>query len=318
MRGGLLPATHITFGRAPELVKITFLGTAAAVPTRSRGLPCICVEREGELLMFDAGEGAQSAFARAGLGWNRKMSVFVTHLHGDHCLGLPGLIQTMSMRDRSRPLNVYGPRGTAEFVTANMRMLRFNPSFELVVRDVDEGDIRRTGGYSVTSCRADHTIRALSYLLREADRPGRFHPDRARTLGVPKGPLWKMLQTGGDVQVGGRTVRPSDVLGSGRAGLSMGYSGDTRPGPVLERFFAGCDCLIFDATFAEEHADRARTVGHSTAAGAARLARNAGAKRLILTHFSARYPDDAAHLAEARRIHPDVTAAADMMSVCVT
>lgn len=295
-----------------------FLGTAAAVPTRSRGLPCICVEREGELLMFDAGEGAQIAFARAGLGWNRKMSIFVTHLHGDHCLGLPGLIQTMSMQDRSRPLRIYGPRGTAEFVTANLHMLRSSPSFEMIVRDVGEGDVLSTGGYSVTSCRADHTVRALAYLLREADKPGRFHPDRARVLGVPEGPLWRRLQLGGDVQVAGRTIHPSDVLGSGRQGLSIGYSGDTRPGPGLERFFAGCDCLIFDATFAEEHADRARTVGHSTAEGAARLARNAGAKRLILTHFSARYADDAVHLAEARRIHPDVTAAADMMSVDVT
>ena len=296
---------------------ITFLGTAAAVPTRSRGLPCICVEREGELLMFDAGEGAQTAFARAGLGWNKKMSVFVTHLHGDHCLGLPGLIQTMSMRDRSSPLRIYGPRGTAEFVTENLRMLRFRPPFELTVRDIDEGDVHRGKEYSVSACRADHTTHALSYLVREADRPGRFHPDRAQELGVPKGPLWKRLQSGQDVEVAGRTVRPGEVCGDARPGLSIGYSGDTRPAAKLERFFAGCRCLIFDATFAEGHADKADTVGHSTAAGAARLARNAGAKRLILTHFSARYADDALHLAEARSIHPDVVAAADMMSISV-
>ena len=299
----------------PHVARIIFLGTAAAVPTTSRGLPCVCIEREGGLLVFDVGEGAQAAFARAGLGWNRETAIFVSHLHGDHCLGLPGLIQTMSMQGRSRPLAIYGPEGTAEFVTANLRMLRFSPPFELAIRDVWEGAIHHTKDYAVSACRADHTIPALSYLFREADRPGRFHPDRARALGVPEGPLWKELQRGREVPGGMGMVRPGDVLGRGRPGVSVGYSGDTRPAAGLERFFAGCDHLIFDATFTEEHSGRAGATGHSTAAGAAALARNAGAKHLILTHFSARYADDAMPLAEARRIHHTVTAAADQMSI---
>ena len=267
--------------------------------------------------MFDVGEGTQAAFARAGLGWNREMTILVTHLHGDHCLGLPGLIQTMSMQDRSRPLCIYGPEGTTEFVTTNLRMLRFSPPFELTIRDIGEGDNCHTGAYSVLSCRADHTIPTLAYLFREREKPGRFHPDRARALGIPEGPLWKKLQLGQDIRVGERTIHPQEVLGSSRPGRSIGYSGDTRPTPKLERFFAGCDYLIFDSTFAEEHADRARVVGHSTAAGAARLARNAGAKHLVLTHFSARYTDDTVLLAEARQIHPAVTAAADLLSIRV-
>lgn len=298
-----------------RVARIIFLGTAAAVPTTSRGLPCVCIEREGGLLVFDVGEGAQAAFARAGLGWNRETAIFVTHLHGDHCLGLPGLIQTMSMQGRSRPLAIYGPEGTAEFVGTNLRMLRFSPPFELAVHDIGEGTIHHAKDYAVSACRADHTIPALSYVFRERDRPGRFHTDRARALGVPEGPLWKELQRGRAVQGMGGTVRPGDVLGEGRPGISVGYSGDTRPTARLERFFAGCDHLIFDSTFAEEHSGRAGATGHSTAAGAAALARNAGVKHLILTHFSARYASDAIPLAEARRIHHTVTAAADQLSI---
>ncbi len=298
-------------------MRIVFLGTAAAIPTASRGLPCVCVEREGDLVMFDVGEGAQMAFARAGMGWNRNVTVFLTHLHGDHCLGLPGLIQTMSMQSRNRPLAVYGPEGTSDFVAGTLRALKFSPPFEMTVRDVGEGLVHDAGEYAVSACRADHTIPALAYLLSEAEKPGRFHPDKARALGVPEGPRWKTLQMGGSVRAGGRTVLPEQVLGSGRPGRSVGYSGDTRPTARLERFFAGCDRLIFDSTFAEEHSARAAATGHSTAAEAAALALGAGAKNLILTHFSARYADAAVQLDEARRVHPSVTAAADLLSIRV-
>lgn len=299
------------------MMRIVFLGTAAAIPTTSRGLPCVCIDTDAGLLVFDVGEGSQAAFARAGLGWNKKMSIFVTHLHGDHCLGLLGMIQTMSMRDRRRPLYVYGPEGTAEFVKSNMRMLRFSPSFEMAVCDTQEGVVYRDRNYTVSSCRAEHTIPALSYLFSEDERPGRFHPERAASLGVREGPLWKELQMGRSVMVGNHTILPQDVLGESRPGRRIGYSGDTRPTSRLEEFFVGCDYLIFDSTFTQEHADRAVSTGHSTASGAAALARNAKVKNLILTHFSSRYVDDVVALAEARRIHPCVMAAADQTSIQV-
>lgn len=292
-----------------------FLGTAAAVPTKERGLSCMCIVREGEVLMFDAGEGTQMAFSRAALGWNRNMAVFITHMHGDHCLGLPGLLQTMSLQSRNRPVRVYGPPGISDFVEANTRLLNFEPPFAVEVHEVDEGVILETEGYLVKSCSADHTVPAYSYLLEERERAGRFHPERARELGVPEGRMWGLLQKGMDVEVDGRTIRPEQVLDEGRPGIRIGYSGDTRPTSHLGKFFAGCDYLVFDSTFTEDLRERADATRHSTAGGAATLAKNGGVRNLILTHFSARYGDDAVPLAEARRIHGSVIAAKDLMSV---
>lgn len=298
-------------------MRIIFLGTSAAAPTRERGLPCVCIEREGEVLMFDAGEGTQVSYAKSGLGWNKRMFILITHMHGDHCLGLPGMIQTMALQSRSRPLVIYGPPGIKEFVEANMSMLNFVPPFPVEVHDIKEGMVYETSGYVVRSCRADHTILAYSYLLEEKSRPGRFRAERARELGVPEGRLWGALQRGEIVHVGGNLVEPKDVLGEERAGKIVGYSGDTRPTKGLEEFFAGCDYLIFDSTFTEEMRGRAEATHHSTAGEAARLARNCGARNLILTHFSARYGDDVLPLAEARRIHGSVIAAKDLMVVDV-
>lgn len=292
-----------------------FLGTAAAVPTKERGLSCMCIEREGEVLMFDAGEGTQMAFSKAALGWNRKMTIFITHMHGDHCLGLPGLIQTMSLQNRSRPIRIYGPPGISDFIESNTRLLNFKPPFVVEMHEVTEGVILETGGYLVRSCGADHTIPAYSYLLEERERPGRFHPERAQELGVPEGRLWGLLQKGRDVEVDGRVVSPEQVLGEGRPGIRIGYSGDTRPTNRLETFFAGCDYLVFDSTFTEDMRERADATRHSTAGGAATLAKNGGVRNLVLTHFSARYGDDTVPLAEARRIHGSVIAAKDLMSV---
>ena len=299
-------------------MRLVFLGTAAACPTPSRGLACTCLATdEGEIVMFDAGEGAQIAYTRAGLGWNKPMKVFITHMHGDHCLGIPGLLMTMGMRGRTEPVELFGPAGITEYVKANVRALGLGVPFGLTVREVGEGrDVAAGKGYRMHACRADHTVPALSYLFAEDSRPGTFHPDRAKELGVPEGPLWSALQRGQTVAgEGGRTVRPEDVLGRGRAGRSVGYSGDTRPAGRLAEFFRGTGCLVFDSTFADDHAERAKETGHSTASGAGSLARDAGVGHLVLTHFSSRYPDAAVMVAEAGKLHPRVTAARDLMEV---
>ena len=299
-------------------MRLVFLGTAAACPTPDRGLPCVCLVTDlGEAVMFDAGEGAQTAYMRAGLGWNRPMKILVTHMHGDHCLGIPGLLLSMNMHGRSEPVEVCGPAGIGAYVQANIETLGLRPAFRVKVREVDEGAGVAAGRrYKVHACRADHTVPALSYLFAEDGRPGTFFPDRAEALGVPKGPLWHRLQHGQAVEgAGGRTVRPVDVLGRGRAGRTVGYSGDTRPSDRLAEFFRGVDCLVFDSTFADDHADRADETGHSTASGAARLAGRAGARRLVLTHFSSRYTDTSLMLKEAGRHHGSVSAARDLMEV---
>lgn len=301
-------------------MRIIFLGTGAAIPTNDRGLACMCVERDGHIMMFDAGEGAQMAFAKVGLGWNKHMSIFISHMHGDHCLGLLGMIQTMSMRGRQRPLHVWGPVGLGAFVQSNMDMLGFRPPFEVKVSDIpdaDNGILLDTDTYTIQYCKAEHTTDAYSYRIQEKPRPGHFDSEQARELGIPEGELWGRLQGGRTVEVGGRIVYPKQVLGKSRSGLSVGYSGDTRPTGRLEKFFAGCDYLVFDSTFTEEEAEKALATGHSTAAEAARLARGGDVRHLVLTHFSARYESDAVSVAEAMAIHPKVTAAKDLMVIDV-
>ena len=296
-------------------MKLVFLGTSAALPTTKRGLSCLCLERYGRILMFDAGEGAQTAYLKARLGWNREMKIFVTHLHGDHCVGILGLLQTMSMRGRTKPLEIYGPGGLEEFIYGSVRALGFGLTFPVLISAVREGRVYDSAEYSVSACRASHSVTAFSYLFAEKDRPGRFDKRKAEELGVPEGRDWKRLQTGNSVIVGGKTVSPDQVLGEKRPGKRIGISGDTAPSDKLEEFFGGCDYLVFDSTFVEEHKANAAETGHSTAGQAATLAKNAGVKNLILTHFSMRYPDEDVFLREAGRIHHSVMAARDMLQV---
>ena len=168
-------------------MKLVFLGTSAAQPTERRGLSCICLEREGEILMFDAGESAQISYTKAGLGWNKKMKIFVTHLHGDHCVGILGLLQTMSMQNRTESLEIYGPSGIDEFIAANIKILNFGLSFPVLINTVKEGKIFEDEKFSIHACKANHSVVAFSYRFDEKDKPGRFNVDQAKKLGIPEG-----------------------------------------------------------------------------------------------------------------------------------
>ena len=166
-------------------MKIVFLGTSAAQPTERRGLSCICLEKEGEVLMFDAGEAAQISYMKSGLGWNKKMKLFVTHLHGDHCVGILGLLQTMTMRNRTEPLEVFGPSEIEEFIGANIKVLNFGLSFPVLITTIKEGKIFEDNTFSIYACKANHSIVAYSYLFEEKDKPGRFSVENAKKLGIP-------------------------------------------------------------------------------------------------------------------------------------
>lgn len=296
-------------------MKLVFLGTSAAQPTPERGLTCICLEREGEILMFDAGEGAQISYLKSGLGWNKKMKIFVTHLHGDHCIGILGLLQTMTMQNRTQPIEIYGPDGIEEFIAANIKVLNFGLSFPVMITSIREETVVDEKSYIIRACEADHSITSYSYLFEEKDRPGKFFPEKAKKIGVPEGELWHKLQLGKEVQVGNRTVMPSEVLGEKRSGKKIGISGDTRPTKKLEEFFRNCDYLSFDSTFLSELQEKAVETHHSTAKEAALLAKNANVSNLILTHFSARYSDESVLLDEAKKIHSSVIAAKDLLEI---
>jgi len=296
-------------------MKLVFLGTSAAQPTEDRGLSCICLEREGEILMFDAGEGVQVSYLKSGLGWNKKMKIFVTHLHGDHCIGILGLLQTMTLQRRTEKIEIYGPGGIDEFIAANIKVLNFGLSFPVMISSVEEGVVTDEKTYTVKACNADHSVPAFSYVFQEKDKPGRFHPDIAKELGVPEGSLWQKLQNGEEVTVEGKTVKPSDVLGEKRPGKKIGISGDTRPTKKLEEFFKDCDYLSFDSTFLDELKDKAIETRHSTSKEVATLAKNANVTNLILTHFSARYQDESVLANEAKTIHDSVIAAKDLLEI---
>ncbi|MGI0003534.1 MAG: MBL fold metallo-hydrolase, partial [Nitrosopumilaceae archaeon] len=215
-------------------MRLIFLGTSAAQPTSERALTCICLEKDGEVLMFDAGEGAQISYLKCGLGWNKKMKIFVTHLHGDHCIGILGLLQTMTLQNRIEPVEIYGPEGIEEFITSNIKILNFGLSFPVIISTVNEGLVLEDKTYFIHACEADHFIPAFSYLFQEKDRPGKFYPEKAKSLDIPEGELWHKLQMDHEIRVGNKTVRPSDVMGEKRRGKKVGISGDTRPTKKLE------------------------------------------------------------------------------------
>lgn len=296
-------------------MKLVFLGTSAAQPTENRGLSCICLEREGEIIMFDAGEAAQISYLKSGLGWNKKMKIFVTHLHGDHCIGLLGLLQTMTMQHRTEVLEIYGPSGIEEFISANIKVLNFGLSFSVIITIVENGIVFDSKIYSIYACKANHSVTTYSYLFVEKDKPGRFDLEKAKALEIPEGKLWNKLQNGIEIKIEGKTILPEQVLGEKRPGKKIGISGDTMPTKELEKFFEDCDYLVFDSTFLDETREKAEETCHSTAKQAAILGKNAKVKNLILTHFSARYKDETRHLEEAKQIHNSVITAKDFLEI---
>ena len=296
-------------------MKLVFLGTSAAQPTENRGLSCICLEKDGEILMFDAGEAAQISFMKSGLGWNKKMKLFVTHMHGDHCVGILGLLQTMSMQNRTETLEIFGPKGIEEFIGANIKILNFGLSFPILITTIKEGKIFEDKKFSMFVCKANHSVTAFSYLFEEKDKPGRFNLEKAKQLGIPEGKLWSELQNGHEIIINQKTIKPEQVLGEKRPGKKIGISGDTMPTEDLEKFFEDCDYLVFDSTFLDEEKPRAQETCHSTAKQAATLGKNAKVKNLILTHFSARYKDEIGHLKEAQEIHNSVITARDLLEI---
>ena len=299
-------------------LRITFLGTSAAIPTFKRGLSSVALSRGSELLLFDAGEGMQQNFIKARLGMNRKMKIFVTHMHADHCVGLLGLLQTMSLQGRQRSVDIFGEPRLAEFIKENMRIIHFGLVFGVNLHTIEgEGIVTRSRDYQITCCESSHSVPAYSFCVTEFDRPGRFDIEEAKRLGVPEGELYRELHEGKDILIDGRTVNSSRVVGPPRPGRKIGISGDTRPTEKLCRFFKGCDLLIYESTYGHDEHAKALESFHSTATEAAFLAKSSSVKKLYLTHFSARYENIADLVNEAKRIHCNTEAAEDLKVVYV-
>ncbi len=264
-------------------LSVVFVGTAGSVPTARRGLPATLVRRGGDRILVDCGEGTQRQLIRS-VGLADIDDVFVTHLHVDHWLGLPGMIKSFELRDRERPLTIYGPPGMRQAMHA-MRVVTGRPRFGLHVVDLEKFEDVERDGYTITAVPARHRTDAYGYALVEPDRPGRFDAERAAARGIRPGPDFGRLQRGETVD----GVRPEEVVGAPRPGRKVVISGDTAPCDTIRIAANEADLLVHEATFTEEERDRAQQTGHSTARQAALLAEEADVRLLALTHLSTRY-----------------------------
>jgi len=272
-------------------LSIFFAGTGGSVPSARRGLPAVLVQRGGDRLLFDCGEGTQRQLLRS-VGLAELDFVLITHFHADHWLGLPGMLKSFALRDRTTPLTVYGPRGLKELMGV-MRIVYGNLPYELGIEELDPAELdprgfrlREGDSYRIHAVPVRHSREnCLGYVLVEDDRPGEFDVDAARALGVTPGPDFGALQRGETVG----NVRPEQVTGEPRQGRKIVISGDTGPCEALAVAAHQADVLIHEATFAEEESERARETSHSTARQAAELARAADVRLLALTHVSSRY-----------------------------
>ncbi|MDA0184455.1 ribonuclease Z [Solirubrobacter phytolaccae] len=265
-------------------LSVFFAGTAGSVPTPKRGLPAILLRAGGERILFDCGEGTQHQLLRS-VGLPDLDAIFITHLHLDHWLGLPGMIKTFDMRDREAPLEIFGPPGFLATFQQVVRPIIGRTKYRLDVSDLDPHEEIGYDGFVIQGFPVKHRVEAFGYAFVEDDRPGRFDAQRAQALGVTPGPDFGRLQRGETVG----DVTPEQVMGEGRLGRRIVYSGDTMPCQTTEVYAAGADVLIHEATFCEDEKTRARETGHSTARQAAQLALDAKVKLLALTHLSTRY-----------------------------
>ncbi|MFB6132142.1 MAG: ribonuclease Z [Halanaeroarchaeum sp.] len=274
-------------------LRVTFLGTSGAVPTTDRNPSAVFCRREGDAMLFDAGEGTQRQMMRFGTGFDVQW-IFVTHLHGDHVLGLPGLLQTWDFNERAEPVTIFVPRGTGRSISDLAFAIGPEPTYGVDVVEVgpDETIVDREE-YEVRTFATDHRTRSVGYALVEDDRKGRFDREKAEDLGVPVGPKFSTLHEGTPVELeDGTVVEPEQVVGPPRPGRTVVYTGDTRPTESVVEAARDADLLIHDATFAESASQRARETGHSTAGEAGDVAERAGVDRLVLTHISSRYAGD--------------------------
>lgn len=285
-------------------MRVTFLGTSGAVPTTDRNPSAILLRRNGERFLFDVGEGTQRQMMHFSTGFDLT-AIFLTHLHGDHVLGLPGLLQTLDFTDRTVRLPIYTPAGTAEDVVQLLSATKTDPGYPVEIHEVAPDDVAiDRDEYMIEPFQTNHRTRSVGYALRETPRKGRFNRERAEELGIPVGPKFQQLHEGNPVKLDdGTVIQPDQVVGDPRPGRRIVYTGDTRPTDTTVSAAREADLLIHEAMFAHDRADRARQTGHSTSREAAEIARRANVDRLALTHISSRYSNETEQLEnEAREV----------------
>ena len=295
-------------------MELVFLGTSSAIPTSHRNHSSIALKAFGEIFLFDCGEGTQLQMSKAKISPMKINNIFITHFHGDHILGLPGIIQSMAFRGRKNPLHIFGPKGLVEMVNIIRNFGYFSLTFEIYMHEIGDGIILEEENYRVSCSKMNHTVLNFAYSVYEKRRP-KFIREKAVALGINPGPDFGKLQQGIPVKVGDTVIQPEQVLGEERKGRKIVYSGDTTPLEGMVEFAKDADLLIHESTFEGIYGDKAYEMGHSTSVQAAEIAKKANVKRLILTHVSTRYKKSDILETEAKEIFENSTVAEDFMEI---
>jgi ribonuclease Z len=325
-------------------MELIILGSSAATPLKERNLPSIALKYKNQVLLFDCGEDFQRKFAEAGLKFNKPMKIFITHFHGDHILGLPPFLFRLSLNGRTAPMIIFGPRNLFLYLYIHRKILGLKAEYPIKIIEIDyqnqkliefeglDSEIpKRTLDivanivydskyYSIKFAVVDHSIITFAYAFIEKPRYGKFVPERAKNLGIPESNLWKKLQEGQIIEFNGKMIDPikEGIVGPQKPGRKITYSGDLKPCDSLIELGRDSDILIHEATFAKSLAKTADEKKHSTSMDAANDAKEMNAKKLILTHISARYQHDALILLEeAKEIFPNTILAEDLLKIVI-
>ena len=295
-------------------MEIRFLGTSSAVPSIKRNHPAIVLKSFGEVFLFDCGESAQRQLIFAKISPMKITKIFISHFHGDHILGLPGLIQSMGFRGRVDKLDIYGPKGLNTFKNSILNLGYCLIEFPIEFHEIDSGIVVENEEYIIKCIKTKHNVINLAYSIEEKKKP-RFLREKAIELGVPVGPDFGKLHNGEEVEVNGKIIKPSDVLGKPRKGKKITYSGDTRPCNEMVEIAKDSNILIHESTYINEDNDKAEENAHSTARDAAKIAKKAKVEKLILTHISTRYKEDTVILQQAKKVFKNSYLANDLLKI---
>lgn len=303
-----------------DLLKLIFLGTGAAAPSITRRSPALAIQREGEVILCDCGEGVQVRLQQAGVSPADVRTILISHLHGDHLFGLPGFLSSQQLFKRVQPLTLYGPVGLKRYLDCVQAVSKYPVDYPLTVVELEEErHCFRAGAFEILVLPLCHTSPCLGYRLQEDAKAGKFDAQKAIALGIPNGPERKLLQQGQTVPVGGRLIDPADVVGPTIPGRVIAYCTDTMPCENALVLANDCDVLVHDATFSDAYADRAEPTRHCTSRQAAQIAKDAGAQQLMLWHLSIRVhgEQEAALLAQAREVFPPAELPSDLQELII-
>ncbi len=296
-------------------MRLVFLGTGGSWPSKERNVTSIALQVDREVILMDCGEGTQRQIMFSSLSFMQIDKVLITHLHGDHFLGLPGLVQSMGLNNREKPLDIYSPKGTGEVLAMFLSVGYFTRDFEVRVHEMNDGEKIDFGEYTITASAAEHAVPSLAFRFDEKPRQGKFDIKKARSLGIPSGKLYGKLQSGETIEFEGKKITPQMVMGPPRKGRSIVYSGDTRPTERICELARDCTVLIHEGIADESLKEKANSYGHSTFKQAAEIAKCAHAGKLFIVHISPRYKleENAKLEEEAKAIFPNTTIATDLL-----